>query len=86
MLSSTFARTMAVGLLCSVSAGPLAAACSGISDPPASAGLERVKTLISEGRFEAAFERFEISDEAKKRLAEGLEAVLPESTMSSETL
>ncbi|MCV3270314.1 hypothetical protein [Roseobacter sinensis] len=62
------------------------AECSGFSDPPPSAGLERVKELVSEGRFDQAFEDFEIADAAKKQLADGLKAILPEEDMKCVTI
>ncbi|WP_299779583.1 hypothetical protein [uncultured Roseobacter sp.] len=61
-------------------------ACSGFANPQGSAGLERVKGLISEGRFAEAFERFDVSEDAKRRLAEGLEAVVSEEALECITI
>ncbi|WP_300060305.1 hypothetical protein [uncultured Roseobacter sp.] len=67
-------------------AASAAADYSGFSDPAPSAGLERVKDLVSQGRFDQAFEDFEIADSAKRQLAEGLQAILPETDMKCVTI
>ena len=76
-----------MGVFCLVGSTMTAAAtCSGFSNPAASAGLESIKALISQGRFTDAFVEFEVPHEAKRRLAEGLEPIVADDTMGCITI